>query len=323
MQCNHPITRRRKDGSPIRHRCGQCIGCRVTINQEWAFRLLLEAQHTEGLSLFGTLTYTDKYIPRTASGLPTVRKDDVRQFIHTLRRNTRWKLKYFAPTEYGKQGGRPHAHFCLFLRNPTMPARLWEPRGENRQHLADKNIRWKDYGVIEREILRAWGCKGAIQVAPLTQTRAAYLAKYLSKQATDPRSLHPEQEPEGFTMTPGLGAKGAEAMAEHIRQMGGTMIELQKPGVLVDASTWTINRDYVPFDHRNRDLNRSKTYPVARFLRDKIIHHLGGQSPEFDKAGELEFQEHLRRLRPFVKDAQRAEKFERFTRRKLARMGEL
>ena len=323
MQCKRPITRTRKDKTQLQHRCGQCIFCRVTKSQEWAFRLILEGQHTNGLCLFTTNTYTDKHLPKTESGLPTVRVQHLRQFVRKLRQNTGWNIRYFAPTEYGKYG-RPHGHSALFIERPELPSKLWEPKGENRRHLEDNRIRWRQYGAVEREILRAWGCKGAVQVAEFNQHRAAYLAKYLSKQATDVATLHPEQEPERFTMTPGLGADGAKTLAEHVEAVGGTTLELQKPGILLDVATWKVDMSNRAIGLRNPHCTRKKTYPVPMYIRKKIIDHLGGDQREPEqKVAELEFQAQLRRLEHFTKREQRAEKFERITRRKLSQGGSL
>lgn len=274
--------------------------------------------------MFTTNTYTDKHLPQTESGLPTVRVDHMRQFVRKLRRNNpAWRVRYFAPTEYGRYG-RPHGHSALFITNPVMP-KFWEPKGENRRHLESHRIKWWQYGPIEREMLRAWGCKGAIQVAEFNQHRAAYLAKYLSKQATDSRSLHPEQEAEQFTMSPGLGRDAVPQLAEHIRQMGGTLLELKKPGILVDASTWKIDLTAADFiGLRNPHHRDKKTYPVAPYIREKLIQELGGDvRSESEKLSELEFQKQLRRLEPWNKRESRLEKFERQTLRKLAETGQL
>lgn len=286
--------------------------------------MTLEAQHTNGLCLFVTLTYTDKHLPKTASGLPTVRKDDVRQFIRQLRKNTGWDVRYFGVTEYGKsESARPHAHAALFINQPDPILRPWTPKGAHRQHLSDNRIRWSQYSAIEREVLRAWGCKGSIKVDEFNQHRAAYVAKYLSKQATDERSLRPDQEPEGFTMSPGLGRKAVPTMAAEIQRMGGTLLELQKPGILVDVGTWSIQYDRQPIGVHNPHHRDKKTYPVPAYIRDKLVAELGGQAPEFDKAAELEFQAQLRKLEHFTSREKRAEKFERITRRKLAEGGTL
>ena len=324
VQCKAPVTKYRDDRTTFEHRCGQCIFCRVTKSQEWAFRLILESQQTEGLCLFTSNSYSDKHLPKTASGLPTVRIEHMREFVRKLRRNNpSWRVRYFAPTEYGKYG-RPHGHSALFITNPVLP-KLWEPKGKNREHLDAMRIRWRQYGPIEREILRAWGCKGGIQVAEFNQHRAAYLAKYLSKQATDPRSLHPEQEAERFTMSPGLGRDAIPQLAEEIRKVKGTLLELKKPGLLVDASTWRV--DFTAQDRiglRQPHHREKKTYPVPVYIRDKLIAHMGGNqfTPE-EKRAELEFQAHLRRLDHFSKREKRADKVERLTRKRLLEQGEL
>lgn len=322
MQCKRPITKRRKDNTEYTHRCGQCIFCRVTKSQEWAFRLILESQKPDTLCLFVTLTYTEKHLPKTESGRPTVRVQHLRQFVRDLRRNTGWKVRYFAPTEYGKVG-RPHGHAALFIQG-DLPVKGWEPKGDNRKHLDANRIKWRQYGAIEREILRAWGCKGSIQASEFNQKRAAYLAKYLSKQATDAGSLHPEQEPERFTMSPGLGRDAIPELAQEITKVGGTLLELKKPGLLVDATTWKVDLSDRPIGLRNPHHRDKKTYPVARYIREKLINHLGGDMrTDREKRIEEDFREELRRLEVFTHRESRAEKTERVMRRRLREQGQL
>lgn len=324
MQCKRPITAKRSDNTPFQYRCGQCIFCRVTKNQEWAFRLLLEGQQNEdGLNVFISLTYDNETLPHTESGIPTTRRSDIKQFVRNFRQNTGWKCRYFGVTEYGIKEGRPHGHAVLFINQITDLPR-WSPKGKNRERLDRGNIRWRQYGDLERQILRAWGCKGSIQVGPFNGHRAAYVAKYLSKQVTNSLNLHPEQEPEKFTMTPGLGRDGAPGLAERITQMGGTLLELKKPGILMDANTWAVDWADRPIGVRNPHTRDKKTYPVPRYIRERIIKHLGGdQRTDEERLSEQKFRDHLRRLEHFSKREAKAEKFERLARRKLREGGQL
>lgn len=323
MQCKRPITAKRSDGSSFQYRCGQCIFCRVTKNQEWAFRLLLEAQANEdGVNVFFTLTYDNETLPHTESGLPTTRRSDVSEFIRRLRKNTRWKTRYFGVTEYGEKG-RPHAHGVLFITEMRDLPR-WSPKGKNRERLDRGNIRWRQYGDLERQILRAWSCKGSISMAPFNGHRAAYVAKYLSKQATNPLSLHPDQEREQFTMSPGLGRDAVPNLADAIVRMGGTLLEMKRPGILMDVNTWSVDYADRPIGVSNPHHRDKKTYPVPAYIRQKIIKHLGGdQRDESEKLAESELQTQLRRLEHFSKRESKAEKFERITRRKMRQGGQL
>ena len=326
MQCKKPIESRREDGTPFSYRCDQCIGCRVTKAQEWAFRILLEAKFTADVSLFVTLTYTDKYLPRTECGRPTTRIKDLNLFVRKLRQNTGWKVRYFGPSEYGDQLGRPHLHCACFIDFDGNMPKYWEPKGENKKHLNENRIRWSQYGAVEREILRAWGCKGSIQAKELTEDHAQYLSKYLCKGALKAKQLHPAQEEEQFSMSPGIGRAGAPWIAENIRKVGGTLIEIKEPGkaFLCSSSTYNWLRGDIP-SNRNVGMRTSKkTFPVSKYLREKVIDALGGdQRTEQEKRKEQRFQRDLQKVDHFTKREQRNEKAERQIRRKLAERGKL
>ena len=327
MKCEYPVEKRRKDGSPYTHRCSQCIACRVTRTQEIAFRLLLEAKFTQGVGLFVTLTYDDESLPRTQSGLPTARIDHLPQFVKTLRQNTGWKTRYFGPSEYGDLAERPHLHAALFIEFNGQAPKHWEPKGENRKRLEAQRIRWRQYGAIEREILRAWGCKGSIQARELTEGEAQYLAKYLVKGELTAKLLHPDQEPEQFSRSPGIGRKGAEWIAEEIRKIGGTLAELKdldEHQWLCDASTFNWLREHVP-SNRNRGMRTpKKTYPVDKYLREKIIEALGGNKMnDREKLKEQRFRRDLAKVEHFTRRESRAEKSLRQIVRKRAERGKL
>ena len=325
MQCQSPIEKRRKDGSPFTHRCDQCIACRVTRTQEIAFRLMLEAKFTADLSLFVTLTYDEKSIPRTQSGLPTARRRDIRLFKEILQRNTGWKVRHFGCTDYGDQFLRPHLHMGLFIDFQGKAPKPWTPKGENLKRLDEQRIRWRQYGSLDREIIRAWGCKGAIQSKLLTDEHAQYLAKYLVKGELTQKQLHPEQEPEQFSRTPGLGQLGGEWIAAEIRKIGGTLVELNdldQHQWLCDASTFNWLPEHVPSNQNRGRRTTKKTYPVDKYLRGKIIQAMGGdERSDRQKAQEQRFKRDLKKVEHLGKRDQQQQKSLRQVRRKHATRG--
>ena len=251
----------------------------------------------------------------------------MRLFIRTLRRNTGWKVRYRGPTEYGDLGGRPHMHLALYIDFKDQVPKPWKPKGENLKRLDRQRIRWRQYGAIEREILRAWGCKGSISATELNEERAQYLAKYLVKHEVTQKNLHPEQEPEKCSGTPGIGKAGAKFIGDEIRKCGATLIELKDLGQhqwLADASTFNWLPEHLPSNRNQGMRTNKKTYPIDRYLRAEIIRYLGGnQLTDREKRKEEQFKRELARLEPLVPREQRKQKALRQVRSKIAQKGQL
>lgn len=111
--------------------CGHCVLCREKKRKNLAFRCQAETNYwaSQGAPtpLFVTLTYNNTYLPRTDSGVPTLRGKDVTLFLKRLRQNLmrRYganvvsKLRYCLCGEYGSHTFRPHYH-VLFWNFPNL-----------------------------------------------------------------------------------------------------------------------------------------------------------------------------------------------------------
>lgn len=94
--------------------CGKCINCLRTLRNAWSFRLIEQLDHSDN-AYFITLTYEDRFLPKTLSGIETLDKIQLRAFLDTFRYKYGSKsFKYFAVGEYGGLFGRPHYH-CIFF----------------------------------------------------------------------------------------------------------------------------------------------------------------------------------------------------------------
>jgi hypothetical protein len=130
MQCTSPITLVEQDNMIVP--CGKCLSCRIKKRQEWAMRMLHERDSWKD-SLFLTLTYDNDHLPIGSKGLPTLKKEHLRNFIKRIRHHLRiqyfmykpgtkkplkryfeYKLRYFACGEYGEETQRPHYHAIIF-----------------------------------------------------------------------------------------------------------------------------------------------------------------------------------------------------------------
>lgn len=81
--------------------------------------------------LFVTLTYNNQNLPFTESGVPTLKKKDIQDFMKRLRERykkiSNKKISYFFVGEYGKLKNRPHYHAIIFnLDNPELITEAWK-----------------------------------------------------------------------------------------------------------------------------------------------------------------------------------------------------
>lgn len=104
--------------------CKSCIPCRINHTSEWSLRLMMELQSWKS-ARFVTLTYR----PGTTPPNKTLVKDDVSDFMKSLRQRLDRPIKMFACGEYGEspemdnvdigtpeweKGHRPHYHLIIY-----------------------------------------------------------------------------------------------------------------------------------------------------------------------------------------------------------------
>lgn len=187
--------------------CGQCMPCRVNKRRMWTHRIMLEATQHDNNS-FWTLTYDDAHIPLLESGLQTLNRKHLTDFIKRLREDYQpLKLRYFNVGEYGDQSERPHYHLALF----NYPA--------CRRGITQFNRRSNCCSICER-VLRIWG-SGIVHSGQLENNSAAYIAGYVTKKLTnkdDPRLKGREKEFASMSLKPGIGAGFMDEVASTLLQ---------------------------------------------------------------------------------------------------------
>lgn len=106
MKCLNPILIKLPDGKPQHVSCSQCVPCRITRQESWVGRLILE-QGEQTHASFTTLTYENDP--------GELNYDDYKEFIARLRRNLpKTKLRFAVCGEYGEQNKRGHWHAIIF-----------------------------------------------------------------------------------------------------------------------------------------------------------------------------------------------------------------
>lgn len=186
---------------PVILACGQCLQCRCQYAQQWAARIMMEAQYHDH-SYMITLTYDDEHVPRTwpyteswehtvrycdpRSGhvrltkskqyrgdeVMTLNPKDLQDFVKRLRRDQEYHhsntIRYYAVGEYGSQYHRPHYHIIVF--------------GLMLDDIVE--IGRNAHGTILHDsptIRKIWG-KGITEVSPMNWQDAAYCARYTTKK---------------------------------------------------------------------------------------------------------------------------------------------
>ena len=155
--------------------CGQCLDCRCRYAQEWANRIMLEAQYHEK-SFFITLTYDDINVPRVRAPdgeeVLTLLPKDLQDFLKRLRRYQDYhksnKIRFYAVGEYGSNTHRPHYHIIVFGLKLDDLKEIGRNKSGNLLH---------DSPTV-RDIWNA----GLTEVDELTWESAAYCARYTTKK---------------------------------------------------------------------------------------------------------------------------------------------
>lgn len=119
--------------------CGSCLYCLRFRQSSWVTRLVEELRQNLGTSYFVTLTYAPEYTPvDKETGLMQVSKSDLKKLNADLRSrfqqgfftfdqqldigrlkeriplSPELRFKYYMTTEYGPNGGQPHAHSVYY-----------------------------------------------------------------------------------------------------------------------------------------------------------------------------------------------------------------
>lgn len=249
--------------------CGECRLCRVNLARKWTFRIMMEARLSVA-TWWTTLTYSpemqpDHYLdPNTGEVFEhpqgCLRPDHIELFIKRVRKEIfPQKLRYYLVGEYGDLNARPHYHICIF------------GHGEEIQRVLEKH--WNDpiskisLGFVDRKKCR-----------PLDTPTARYTVGYTIKKLTKKNNFRLEgRYPEFSSHSQGIGAEFAKRFADALRNESGanhilTCLDIPRT---------------VRFD--------GKDWPLDRYLRGKILEHLG-LTDFLLQEGEIRFQKEMRSL---------------------------
>lgn len=146
--------------------CGKCMGCRITRQDEWRSRLILEGKMHE-CSSFVTLTYAPENLPEDYS----LSKRHLQTWLKRLRFVLDpLRIRFFACGEYGTKNLRPHYHAIIF--GYDFPDRTYFAQGVNGE------VRYRS------ELLERTWTLGYSELGSFTPQSAGYVAGYSLKKIT-------------------------------------------------------------------------------------------------------------------------------------------
>lgn len=184
MVCHNPYIKQHK-GEILTLQCGKCPKCKIRRVNQWIFRIMQEQKNSTS-AYFVTLTYKNKFLPRTQRKLGTLKKSDLQNFIKRLREYEKEDgnpsiIKYFAAGEYGTETKRPHYHAILLNVN-------------NKENIG------KSWTKKKQQI-------GNIDIGTVTQSSIAYTIKYIDKECKIGYARNDQREKTFQLMSKGLGEK--------------------------------------------------------------------------------------------------------------------
>lgn len=151
--------------------CGHCMGCRLDRARQWAIRMVHESKCHKH-NAFITLTYDDTTVPRTDTGLLTLRPQDFVLFMKRLRKAKGPGVRFYQCGEYGETTERPHHHAILFNCQFTDLKPVSTTRTRDARTLYNS-----------KELEKLWQ-QGICSVGAVNFETAAYVASYVTKKFT-------------------------------------------------------------------------------------------------------------------------------------------
>lgn len=179
--------------------CGHCLECKAARARAWAYRCMLEKDHSENCHYI-TLTYDDAHVPSQ------VRNEDFPAFMKRLRKIVGPGVRFFACSETGEHFHRPHFHAILF------------------------NCPLNIDGFSSPELRKAWPF-GFIVREDVTVRSCAYVAQYTAKKIGDVGRTKLF-----MSRRPGIGEKWLTANLDHIAKLGKVYFAFDEDGQILEIS---------------------------------------------------------------------------------------
>lgn len=265
--CKQPIHTKNAGGGLVP--CGQCLPCCLNQARFWTFRLIVEARLSPA-TWWTTITYSPEFQPVEYIDKNTgqvfehlqgcLRPDHIELFIKRVRKKLPPRsFRYFLVGEYGDKNARPHYHICVFGYGEEINSLL--------QSCWTDPISGRPLGFVDTK-----------QCRPLDTSTARYTCGYTLKKLNKKNSFNLEgRYPEFISNSQGIGIEFAKRFADAIRTQSGANHIL----------TYLDIPRSVRFDGKN--------WPLDRYMREKILGHLGLTDVLLHE-GQLRYKKEMRSL---------------------------
>jgi hypothetical protein len=308
MQCYTPMTAYRDSDnqiifsykpnviSELKLPCGQCIGCRLNHAENWAIRMVHEAQMHEENS-FITLTYDENNLPENES----LHYPDVTRFLKRLRKALsktpyKGKIKYYRVGEYGDENSRPHYHIILFGFDFTYKIRY--------KGLENEKIHWRSNGDRKYYIssfLNALWDRGHAELGDVDYATCMYVAKYVTKKVTgkEKEAHYGDKEPEKAAMSKKepIGHSWLKKFSSDVYNTDSVILDAKRFRVPKSYDTWLEKNDPALYDEIKiaREENSKYIDQEELTLKHRVkLHNMRDQTREFDTTAPITQKEKLR-----------------------------
>lgn len=200
--------------------CGYCDVCLTNKAKLRGFKTFTNSLYIQA-SMFITLTHSDETLPRTQSGLPTLDKTLVPDFIKKLRFHINGRKKITDPDykrigvvycgEYGDKDQRPHYHLIIFGYEFD-DQRYWRTTKKG----------YPQYRSAKLDAL--WGL-GNAEIGEVTPASCTYVASYIyKKQYGEKAKEHYQDRIPEYVVTPKknfvIGREFIKNNIKHIAEQG-------------------------------------------------------------------------------------------------------
>lgn len=198
--------------------CGSCMGCRLDSARDFTVRGVCESRtHDDSEQFFLTLTYDEDHVPRSPSGLMSLKKSDVRLFFVRLREVLGSGLRTMGCAEYGPRTSRPHYHVLTFGKS-----------------LSDLSVygRSKSGQILyESELVTRVWTHGRVLIGKVSYSSIRYVSGYIMKKQKGDRGVeyYGDREHEGpVAVTRNGGGIGALWLDKWHDDLGRVGVVVQK-----------------------------------------------------------------------------------------------
>ena len=256
-----------------------------------------QRQYSPDQVAFVTLTYDEANLPRSPSGQPSLRRDDLRLFHYRLRKAMRQHgitYRYSQAGEYSpKPRMRPHYHLIVMFDRavfgrylPGQVSNKWDDHWKKYKRRARKRRLEPEW--LYRTILDAWQYQGIVDIGQRRPGAEEYLADYVAKGLADKLPKGDDREPEFCRWSIGTGKRFAHELADMLKR---------KRFYFAEHPTHKGGDDWLGIPTQQLVTLDGRTFPLDAYMKAAMVERMGGdvrtEAEKFDQLHQLFSERHI------------------------------